>query len=305
MPIGSFSAVRFWNVSRSSMRATVMREASRRTSSKRIASNHSEFRWTSARCMSITLPTCATYVARLASTSARVSCGRSLLRPDGSPTIAVESPTISTIVWPARWSARSLNSWTQWPRCRSGELGSMPNLTRSGRGPLKRRARSSRSIKSTAPRAKLSRDVGFMPPWARAPSRSVTVRTILGQIQLPGRTPPLARTLGALACALVEPLPPAPRVGAEPVLAREPAQGDDDLLELARRQLERRRRQEIERASALLERDAHGALEEARRGDLLLAHVARELRRIDGIRREEARQAHGLGVRRRDVRRPP
>jgi hypothetical protein len=48
MPIGSFSFIRFWKVSRSIIRATVMRPASLRKSWNPKRSNHSEFRRISA-----------------------------------------------------------------------------------------------------------------------------------------------------------------------------------------------------------------------------------------------------------------
>ena len=59
MPIGSAAAMRFSKVSRSIMRATVMRPASLSTSWKPILSNHSELRRTSVRSRSRIAPACA------------------------------------------------------------------------------------------------------------------------------------------------------------------------------------------------------------------------------------------------------
>ncbi len=49
-------------------------------------------------------------------------------------------PTISTATWPASWNSRSFCRTTVCPRCRSGLVGSMPSLTRSGRPSVSRRS---------------------------------------------------------------------------------------------------------------------------------------------------------------------
>ena len=80
---------------------------------------------------SITLD-CSIYDSALAFASSRVSCGRVLLRSEGSPIIAVKSP-ITRIAWcPKSW--KSLNFWrtTLCPICRSGLLGSQPSFTTRG-----------------------------------------------------------------------------------------------------------------------------------------------------------------------------
>ena len=59
--------------------------------------------------------------------------GRVSVLPEGSPTRAVKSPTISTAVWPASWNWRSLRSTTAHPSVTAGAVGSRPSLTRSGR----------------------------------------------------------------------------------------------------------------------------------------------------------------------------
>ncbi len=68
-----------------------------------------------------------------ASISSCESCGRVTLRPLGSPMRAVKSPMISVTRCPASAKRCSWCSTTIKPRCRSGLVGSMPSLTRSGR----------------------------------------------------------------------------------------------------------------------------------------------------------------------------
>jgi hypothetical protein len=70
-------------------------------------------------------------VTALRSICWRVSGGRVVLRPDGSPIIAVKSPIRKITVWPRSWSWRILFSTTVCPRCRSGAVGSSPSLMRS------------------------------------------------------------------------------------------------------------------------------------------------------------------------------
>ena len=62
----------------------------------------------------------------------RRAAGRVADLPDGSPTIAVKSPMISTAMWPRSWNRRSRRSTTAKPRWMSEAVGSMPSLTRSG-----------------------------------------------------------------------------------------------------------------------------------------------------------------------------
>jgi hypothetical protein len=102
------------------------------------------------------LNACSVYVRAFASTSARVSCGLVVFFPDGSPIIAVKSPITNTTRWPPSWKCRILRRSTVCPRWMSGAEGSKPTLTVSGpRASL--RERSSESMRSTAPRASLSR----------------------------------------------------------------------------------------------------------------------------------------------------
>ena len=60
MPIGSEFCMRFWNMSRSSIWATVMRPVSLSRPPKSRASNHSVLRRTSVRSMSSTSEACST-----------------------------------------------------------------------------------------------------------------------------------------------------------------------------------------------------------------------------------------------------
>src|SRR5712691_3856623 len=78
--------------------------------------------------------------------------GRVVLRPVGSPIIAVKSPIKKTAVCPRSWNRRMRSSGTVWPRCRSGAVGSNPIFTRSGTFFSSLRRRSSRVWTSTAPR---------------------------------------------------------------------------------------------------------------------------------------------------------
>ena len=93
------------------------------------------------------------YEAALASICASSSIGRVEVRPDGSPTRAVQSPMMSTARWPASWNSRSLPSTTAWPRWMSGAVGSTPSLTRRGRPNASLAASSPGGRHSTRPRA--------------------------------------------------------------------------------------------------------------------------------------------------------
>ena len=78
------------------MRATVVVPASSITSEKFIEFSHTElYNILSLFISSITLD-CSTYDSALALASSSVSWGRVLMRPDGSPIIAVKSPITST-----------------------------------------------------------------------------------------------------------------------------------------------------------------------------------------------------------------
>jgi hypothetical protein len=68
----------------------------------------------------------------LASICSRVSGGRVLLRPEGSPIIEVKSPMRNITVCPRSCSWRILFSTTVWPMWMSGAVGSRPSFTRSG-----------------------------------------------------------------------------------------------------------------------------------------------------------------------------
>ena len=56
----------------------------------------------------------------LARMSSSVSGGRSAVRPDGSPILAVMSPTMKTTWWPIRWNRLAMIIGTAWPTCTSG-----------------------------------------------------------------------------------------------------------------------------------------------------------------------------------------
>ena len=73
-------------------------------------------------------------------TSSRVSCGRVVFLPVGSPIIPVKSPMRKTTRWPSSWKWRILRKTTVWPRWRSGADGSKPTLTRSGLPLLRERS---------------------------------------------------------------------------------------------------------------------------------------------------------------------
>ena len=117
--------------SRSIIWATVNLPASRTTSVSLKASNHSLWGRISVRSRSTILKNCLRYVSAFSLTCSSVSIGRVLDWPDGSPMRAVQSPTMTTTVWPKSWSWRSLRRPTAWPRVRSGALGSKPILRRS------------------------------------------------------------------------------------------------------------------------------------------------------------------------------
>ena len=68
----------------------------------------------------------------MASICSRVSGGRVVLRPDGSPIIEVKSPIRKMTVCPRSCSWRILFSTTVWPMWMSGAVGSRPSLMRSG-----------------------------------------------------------------------------------------------------------------------------------------------------------------------------
>ena len=87
---GSPACSRLEKSSRSSSCAAVVVPSSRNSSAVRMSS-HSLLRLTSSRSGSVSriLPACCWKVAALASISSSVSTGRSVVRPDGSPTRAV------------------------------------------------------------------------------------------------------------------------------------------------------------------------------------------------------------------------
>jgi len=60
--------------------------------------------------------------------SATTSLGLRVRSPDvrGSPIIPVAPPTSAIGRWPARWRWRMRTSWTRWPWCREGAVGSKP-----------------------------------------------------------------------------------------------------------------------------------------------------------------------------------
>src|SRR6266511_1751165 len=133
MEMGRCSAKRWEKSSRSSMRATVYEAVSRRTSSMSSGSSHSELYRTSNRSFERIRSNWPSTRRALASTSSFESRGRVSDLPEGSPTRAVKSPTISTAVCPASWKCRSLRRTTAHPSVTAGAVGSSPSFTRSGR----------------------------------------------------------------------------------------------------------------------------------------------------------------------------
>src|ERR1700728_4849277 len=68
--------------------------------------------------------------------SSSVSGGRSAVRPEGSPILAVMSPTMKTTWCPIRWNRLAMIIGTAWPTCTSAAVGSVPNFTTKLRPPL-------------------------------------------------------------------------------------------------------------------------------------------------------------------------
>src|SRR3954451_17739058 len=132
--IGARAAKRLAKSSRSSIWATVAVRASLKSSCIGMSS-HSELNRSSYSSGSsrITWNACCSYVRALRSISSPESTGRVDVRPLGSPTRAVKSPTIRTTLWPWSWNSRSFCRTTVWPRWMSGAVGSRPSLTRSCR----------------------------------------------------------------------------------------------------------------------------------------------------------------------------
>ena len=44
----------------------------------------------------------------------------------GSPIRPVDPPTSARGRWPACWRRRAVSTWTRWPWCRLGDVGSKP-----------------------------------------------------------------------------------------------------------------------------------------------------------------------------------
>src|SRR3954451_8146137 len=132
--MGARAAKRLAKSSRSSICATVAVRASLNSSSIGMSS-HSELKRSSYRSGSsrITRNACSWYVFALASISSPDRTGRVELRPLGSPTRAVKSPTMRTTVWPRSWNSRSFCRTTVCPRWMSAAVGSRPSFTRSRR----------------------------------------------------------------------------------------------------------------------------------------------------------------------------
>ena len=114
--------------SRSSIRATVYEDVNRSTASMSIRSSHSELYRTSSRSLDTISPNCSRSRSAYALTTSLSSRGRVSDFPDGSPTRAVKSPTISTAMCPASWNWRSLWSTTAQPSVTSEAVGIQPEL---------------------------------------------------------------------------------------------------------------------------------------------------------------------------------
>ena len=100
----------------------------RRTSSMLIGSSHSALYRTSVRSAIEDPPELIEQALGVPATSSWVSRGRVSVLPEGSPTCAVKSPTISTAVCPASWNCRSLRSTTAHPSVTTGGGRVQPEL---------------------------------------------------------------------------------------------------------------------------------------------------------------------------------
>src|SRR3954452_15500638 len=151
--IGACAAKRLAKSSRSSIWATVAVRASLKSSCIGMSS-HSELKRSSYSSGSsrMTWNACCSYVRALRPISSPDRTGRVDVRPLGSPTRAVKSPTIRTTLWPRSWNSRSFCRTTVWPRWMSGAVGSRPSLARSWRPS---RAASS-SLRSRSPSGRAS-----------------------------------------------------------------------------------------------------------------------------------------------------
>ncbi len=160
--IGLPSSYRFAKSSRSSILATVVVAVRRRIASMSSGSSHSELCRTSVRSRSSTIQNWSNSRSAYPSTSSFDRRGRVSLFPEGSPTRAVKSPTISTATCPASWNCRNLRSTTAQPSVTAGAVGSSPSFTRSGRPSASLRSSSSAGTTSAAPASNAGRSPGPM-----------------------------------------------------------------------------------------------------------------------------------------------